>query len=175
MNIDTPELQDIIDMVAGARMQPLVDRIEAQEQTIKDLQERLAQTTKTIAMQALAIEAERAQSEALRTEVARLRTEQTKQTLGAMIYSQYIPLSKPATQEYVMRLKDDTRSLTFLCHFITHSLPKDAPRQLEDEVKQMTQLPARTAGQPQSVTNNFAAGSSAQVFNGEVNDPTFNK
>ena len=75
--------------------------------------------------------------------------------------------------EYVLHLQEG-RDVMFVGHFLQHTLPSDVPPQLADEVKRMTCLPEPKSDAPPSVTNNFAAGSSAQVMNGPINNSTFN-
>ena len=91
----------------------------------------------------------------------------------AVICCQYIPLSKPATQEYVVNITDN-HDRALLAHFFMHTLPKDAPKQLTEEVTKMTQLPTRPAPVAPVTHNHYEAGSSAQVFNGDVSASTFN-
>ena len=171
MDINTAELDHITDRLTGALLRPLEERNAQLEQQNMKLQGLLEEANQTIAMQAMALQGAKKTIEELKDEMMRLRTEQNQQTLMTVICRQYIPLSKPATQEYVFNTVD-SHDRALLAHFFMQTLSQDVPRQLTEEVRQMTQLPEK---KPTGTTNNyFEAGSGAQVFNGEVHDSSFN-
>jgi len=173
MELNKDEFEHITDKLAGAMTRSLQDRIAQLEAEKAELQDLYEQSQKALTVQALALQAAQGRIGQLEDEVSHLRSEQGQQALTSMICAQYIPLSKPATREYVLHLQEG-RDVMFVGHFLQHTLPSDVPPQLADEVKRMTCLPEPKSDAPPSVTNNFAAGSSAQVMNGPINNSTFN-
>ena len=173
MDINTSELDHITDKLAGALMRPLQERIAQLEEENRNLQGMLDETNHALALQVLALQEAHKKIAEKTEELKRARSEQNQQTLMAVIYHQYIPLSKPATQEYVVNITDN-HDRALLAHFFMHTLPKDAPKQLTEEVTKMTQLPTRPAPVAPVTHNHYEAGSSAQVFNGDVSASTFN-
>ncbi len=173
MDINTSELDHITDKLAGALMRPLQERIAQLEGDKQQLMSALDEAKQTLALQALALKNAQDTIAALKDELVCARSEQNQQTLAAIIYHQYIPLSKPATQEYVENTTDH-HDRALLAHFFMQTLPKDAPRQLAEEVTRMTQLPTKPTPVAPVTHNHYEAGSSAQVFNGEVSGSTFN-
>ncbi len=128
-------------MMTDARLQPLRERVEALEAENAELQEviRIGQQTVAVLQERLALKD--LQIQKLQSDLQRLQVNMQGQAMTSLMYQQYIPLSKPAAQQYVLNLTD-THDLAFIGHFITHTLPKDAPRQLTEEVAQLTSLPS---------------------------------
>lgn len=171
MDINTTELDFITDKLTAALTRPLEERIAQLENDNRQLQEVLKQSNEALAMQSMTLAAQDMKIQELMAELQRSREEQ-QQEMNVWVYNQYIPLSKPATQAYVVSLTDN-HDRAFLSHFIMHTLPKDAPRQLTDEVTQMTQLPEPTKPQAPVIHHHHEAGSASQVFNGDVSGATF--
>lgn len=173
MDLDTSEFDHITDRLVDASLRPLKERMMQIEEENAQLRSALNESKQTMALQALALQKAQDTIASLKEELVRVRSEQNQQTLTAFIYHQYIPLSKPATQEYVVNITDN-HDRALLAQFFMQTLPQDAPRQLTDEVRQMTQLPPKPAPAAPVTHNHYEAGSAAQVFNGEVNGSTFN-
>ena len=172
MDINTTELDFITDKLTAAHTRPLEERIAQLENENRQMQELLAQGKEAMAVQGMALAAKDLKIQELMAEVQRLRKEQQQQEMNVWVCQQYIPLSKPATQAYVVNLTDN-HDRAFLAHFFMQTLPKDAPRQLTDEVTQMTQLPEPLRPHASVTHNHYEAGSASQVFNGEVSGATF--
>lgn len=153
MNINTTELDFITDKLTTAFMRPLEERIAQLENENRQLGELLQQSKEALAVQGMALAAKERKIQELTQEVQTLREKRQQQELSGWLCQQYIPLWKPATQAYVVNLTDN-HDRAFLTHFIMHTLPKDAPRQLTEEVTQMTQLQGE---QPRvvNVTGNY--------------------
>ena len=172
MDINTSELDFITDKLATALTRPLQERIAQLEKENRQQQELLQQSNEALAVRGMALRAKDLENQALTQEVQTLREQLRQQEMSVWVCQQYIPLSKPATQAYVVNLTDN-HDRAFLVHFIMHTLPKDAPRQLTDEVTQMTQLREPMRPQAPVTHNHYEAGSASQVFNGEVSGATF--
>lgn len=172
MDLNTSEFDHITDRLTDAMTRPLMKRIEELEGENKELHEVLEKANHTMAVQTLALNGAQQKIARLEAELARLHKAEAVPTMTALMYQQYIPLSKPATQDYVLHLAEG-RDVMFVAHFLQHTLPADAPPQLAEEVKQMTCLPKPVKEASTVVNNTFGQGSSAQVFNSDVNHATF--
>ena len=143
MEINTNELDFITDKLTAALIRPLEERVAQLEEQNRLLTERVQQGNEAMALQRMALAAKDMEIQRLAAELQQAREQRQQQELNVWCCQQYIPLSKPATQAYVVSLADN-HDRAFLAHFFMHTLPKDAPRKLTEEVTQLTQLQAET-------------------------------
>lgn len=129
-------------MMTDARLQPLRERVAALEAENAELQEVIRMGRQTLAMLQERLALKDLQIQKLQSDLQQVQHDASENMMLQLLYQHYILLCVPAIQDFMLRTEQRDRSQ--LIHFLIHSLPEDAPKQMTDEVKKMMRLPAKT-------------------------------